>query len=125
MVTVATAEEVSAGIGASFTVPDTAKYATFTVTDQSIGEATFTFNGVNFVYRASKLSADKSLHGIDDDPTSENIITIDTRADVTVKIFEDYSQLATWRYNGTNYSLYMQKTVSDDTITELCDLLIK
>lgn len=125
VVAVSGAEEVADLVGISFSIPDTAKYTSFSVIKTFIGEARFTFNSIVFVYCGSKVSAEESLHRVEGDAVDLTSITIDTRATVSVTTFEGGSRVATWNYGGTNYSLYAEKAVSDDTITELCDLLIK
>jgi hypothetical protein len=118
-------EEVAAAAGISFSVPDSAKYATYSVVNTHIGEARFTFNSIVFVYCGSKLSAGESLHRVKGKAITTTTLTIDTRATVSVDSYQEGWRLASWNYKGTNYSLFTEKAVSDDTITELCDLLIK
>ncbi len=117
--------ELSERIGFTIDVPETVKYETFTIIDNTVGQAKFTFNGYIFVYRGSKLSADASLYQIDSNVVGTVDLTIDTRAVVNVKSLENGGRVAVWNYNGTNYTLYAQKSASDDVFTELLDLLIK
>ena len=119
------AEQVSATVGISFSIPESAKYASFNIVQTHIGEAKFTFNSVVFVYCGSKLSAGESLHRVQGNVMTTTTIQIDTRATVSVDSYEEGYRLASWNYMGTNYSLFSEKPVSDDLITELCDLLIK
>ena len=118
-------EEVAASVGISFAVPDTAKYATYSIVNTHVGEAKFTFNSVVFTYCGSKISAGESLHRVGGKVMTTTSLTIDTRATVSVDSYKEGWRLASWNYKGTNYTLFTEKAVSDDTITELCDLLIK
>ena len=125
VVSAQSADEVASSVGISFSVPDSAKYATYSIINTHIGEARFTFNSVVFVYCGSKISAGESLHRVNGKVTTTTTLEIDTRATVSVDSYQEGWRLASWNYGGTNYTLFTEKAVSDDAITELCDLLIK
>ena len=125
IVEVGGAEDIAATIGADFVVPSIVKYDTYSVIDGNIGEARFTFNSYVFEYRASKVKADSGLHGHSDDYHGTSTITIDTRAEVKVYSYSESGRVAVWNYKGTNYTLYSERNPTDDTYTELLDLLIR
>ena len=122
---VATAEELTERVGFTMAVPSTAKYATYSIIETTTAEARFSFNSFIFVYRGSKLNADAALHQKEGEAEATSTIEIDDRATVTISSYPDGSRIASWNYNGTNYTLYAQKSVVDDVFSELCDLIIK
>ena len=122
---VATADELTARAGFTMDIPKSAKYATFSIIETTTAEARFSFNSFIFVYRGSKLASGAALHQKGEDFAGNSTIEIGDRATVTISSLSDGSRVATWTYNGTNYSLFAQKSVSDDVFSELCDLLIK
>jgi len=122
---VASADELSARVGFTMSVPSTAKYTTFSIIETTTAEARFTFNSFIFIYRGSKISAGDALHGKGSDFVANTTLELDTRTTLTVSSMEDGSRVATWNYNGTNYSLFAQKAVTDDVFLELCDLIVK
>ncbi len=122
---VATADELSARVGFTVAVPSTAKYTTFSIIENTMAEARFTFNSFIFIYRGSKLTSGDALHGKGTDFIANTPLELGDRTTITVSSLADGSRLATWTYNGTNYSLFAQKAVTDDVFMELCDLIVK
>ncbi len=122
---VETADELSERLGFTMAVPSTAKYTTFSIIETTMGEVRFTFNSFIFIYRGSKISSDAALHEKGTDFEATSSIEVGERATVAISTYKDGSRVATWNYGGTNYSLFTQKSVPDDTFLELCDLIIK
>lgn len=117
-------ETLAAAVSVDVTVPSTAKYVTCSIVNDFIGEIEFSYNSIIFVYRASKLISGEDLHGFKD-LTSNGTVEIGDRAEIEMFTAEDGSRVATWYIKGTSYSVSSVKSVSDDFITELCDLIIK
>ncbi len=122
---VASAEELSERIGFTMAVPSTAKYTTFSIIENKIAQARFTFNSYIFIYRGSKLVSDNDLHEKGDKFEANTTLELGDRATLNVSTLADGSRLVTWNYNGTNHSLFAQKSVTDDMFLELCDLIVK
>lgn len=122
---VASANELSERVGFTMAVPSTAKYATFSIIENTMAEARFTFNSFIFIYRGSKLASGDALHEKGTDFEANTTLELDDRTTLTVSSMSDGSRVATWTYNGTNYSLFAQKAVTDDVFLELCDLIVK
>ena len=122
---VATADELSERVGFTMAVPSTAKYATFSIIETTTAEARFTFNSFIFIYRGSKLVSGDALHGKGTDFVANSPQELGDRTTITISSLTDGSRVATWTYNGTNYSLFAQKSVNDDVFMELCDLIVK
>ncbi len=122
---VETVEELSERVGFKMEVPSSAKYTTFSIIEKTTAEARFTFNSFIFIYRGSVLLSGNDLHEKGDKFISTNTLELDDRTVLTVNFLEDGSRLVTWYYGNTNYSLFTQKSVSDDVFLELCDLIVK
>ena len=122
---VETVEELSSRVGFKMEVPSSAKYTTFSIIEDTIAQARFTFNSFIFIYRGSVLNSGNDLHEKGDKFMSTNTLELGDRTVLSVNSLEDGSRLVTWTYGGTNYSLFTQKSVSDDVFMELCDLIVK
>lgn len=123
--TLSSAEEVSELLNVAFAVPATAKYCAFTITDNIVGQAHFTFNGFVFDMYASKLLSGTDLHQNKADYSGAVSLDFDDRADISINSYSDGSRVCEWTKDGTNYAIYCQKSANDDVFTELCDVIIK
>lgn len=117
-------ESLGDQIGFDIKIPSTAKNTGFAIINNVIGEVTFSFNSIVYMYRASKIVSGSQLHKIAFDDKSLSEIAIGDRAQVKAYTADDGGRVAQWYVDGTYYSLYTKKGISDDAITELCDLLI-
>lgn len=115
---------LSSQMGFEMSAPATAKNVECAMVDDLIGQITFSFNSVVFVYRGSKVMNGSSLYRAErlDDTKSE--IEIGDRATVSVYFDKEGGRIAEWSAGGTYYALTSVKGISDDQITELCDLII-
>ena len=117
-------DELSQRVGFDMSVPATAKNVECAVVNTTTGQITFSFNSIIYVLRGSKLVGGEQLHKKQADDSTHKQITVDERATVDLYTDRDGGRIAQWYVNGTNYALTSQKGVSDDALTELCDLLI-
>ncbi len=118
------AQTLSEQIGFDISAPATAKNVEYAIINDTIAQITFSFNSIIYEYRASKIYSGSQLHKKTLDENSQSELDIGQRA--TVELYRDTENglIAQWSAGGTNYSLYSVKNVSEDAITELCDLLI-
>ena len=123
--TLSSAAEVSELLNISFLVPATAKYTTFTITDNELAQAHFTFNGFVFDMYASKVLSGKNLCSVKADYAGALSLEFDERASLTASSYTDGSRSCEWTKDGTNYFLYCHKSASDDVFLEICDVIIK
>ena len=105
------------------TIPATAKDAEYAVVNELTAQATFTFNSIIYVFRASKIYSGEQLHGKNLN-TAERSIEIGDRATVTYCLDEQGGAVVQWTAGGTNYAFTSVKPLNDDIVTELCDLII-
>lgn len=117
-------ETLCAAVGVDMPLPSTAKNITCSIVNDFIGQIEFTFNSIIYVFRASKVNSGELLHGIDK-IESTGTIEIGDRAEIETFTVKEGGRVAIWYIEGTSYSVTSVKTVSDDALTELCDLLIK
>lgn len=117
-------ESLCEQIGLDMQVPSTAKSIECAVINNTIGEITFSFNSVIYVYRGSKLEKGVQLHKKAYNESSCRDVPLGERASLEFYNSDEGGCIAQWYLNGTNYSVTAQKAVSDDALTELCDLLI-
>lgn len=117
-------DELSERVGFEMSVPVTAKNVECAVVNTTTGQITFSFNTVIYVLRGSKLVGGELLHKKRVDNSTHTQVSIGQRATVDLYTDRDGGRIAQWYINGTNYTLTSQKDVSNDALTELCDLLI-
>lgn len=117
-------DELSERVGFEMSVPATAKNVECAVVNTTTGQITFSFNTVIYVLRGSKLVGGEQLHKKRVDNSTHTQVSIGQRATVDLYTDRDGGRIAQWYINGTNYTLTSQKDVSNDALTELCDLLI-
>lgn len=117
-------EELSERVGFDMSVPATAKNVECAVVNTTTGQVTFSFNSIIYVLRGSKLVGGELLHKKRVDDSTHTQVSIGQRATVDLYTDRDDGRVAQWYVNGTNYTLTSQKDVSNDALTELCDLLI-
>jgi len=117
-------DELSERVGFEMSVPATAKNVECAVVNTTTGQITFSFNTVIYVLRGSKLVGGELLHKKRVDNSTHTQVSIGQRATVDLYTDRDGGRIAQWYINGTNYTLTSQKDVSNDALTELCDLLI-
>lgn len=117
-------DELSERVGFEMSVPATAKNVKCAVVNTTTGQITFSFNTVIYVLRGSKLVGGELLHKKRVDNSTHTQVSIGQRATVDLYTDRDGGRIAQWYINGTNYTLTSQKDVSNDALTELCDLLI-
>ena len=117
-------DELSERVGFEMSVPATAKNVECAVVNTTTGQITFSFNTVIYVLRGSKLVGGELLHKKRVDNSTRTQVSIGQRATVDLYTDRDGGRIAQWYINGTNYTLTSQKDVSNDALTELCDLLI-
>ena len=117
-------DELSERVGCEMSVPATAKNVECAVVNTTTGQITFSFNTVIYVLRGSKLVGGELLHKKRVDNSTHTQVSIGQRATVDLYTDRDGGRIAQWYINGTNYTLTSQKDVSNDALTELCDLLI-
>ena len=117
-------QTLSEQIGFEMSAPATAKNVECAVINNIIGQITFSFNSIIYVYRGSKISGGAELHKKSYDESTHTEISIGDRAAVDLYTDDDGGRIAQWYLEGTYFSLCCQKDVSDDALTELCDLLI-
>ena len=117
-------DELSERVGFEMSVPATAKNVECVVVNTTTGQITFSFNTVIYVLRGSKLVGGELLHKKRVDNSTHTQVSIGQRATVDLYTDRDGGRIAQWYINGTNYTLTSQKDVSNDALTELCDLLI-
>lgn len=118
-------ESLSAQLGIDITVPSTARNVTCSIINGLIANVDFSFNTVLYNYRASKINSGALMSNVTGDITENGVIDIGDRAQVSTYTDEDGKRIAIWYKGGTHYVLSCAKAVSNDTLTELCDLLIK
>ncbi len=124
VVEVQTIEELSSLSGIDIKIPSTARNTSFSIINSIIAKADYSYNSVLFTHRASKLSSGETLSGITIKASRESKLTFDDRAEITVIDYPSGAREAVWYVNGTYNSLYSEKSISDDLITEICDLII-
>ena len=117
-------DELSERVGFEMSVPATAKNVECAVVNTTTGQITFSFNTVIYVLRGSKLVGGELLHKKRVDNSTHTQVSIGQRTTVDLYTDRDGGRIAQWYINGTNYTLTSQKDVSNDALTELCDLLI-
>lgn len=117
-------DELSERVGFEMSVPATAKNVECAVVNTTTGQITFSFNTVIYVLRGSKLVGGEQLHKKRVDNSTHSQVGIGQRATVDLYTDRDGGRIAQWYIKGTNYTLTSQKDVSNDALTELCDLLI-
>lgn len=118
------AQTLSEQIGFEMSAPATAKNVECAVINNTVGEIKFSFNSIIYEFRGSKLLSGSELHKNTYNESTRNEISIGERASVELYTDVEGGRIAQWYLNGTNFSLCCQKSVSDDALTELCDLLI-
>ena len=126
--TVETAESLEAlctQVGVEINVPSTARYQEYFVVNSVVARVNYSFNTVFFTHNASKVLSGTGLSGISDKIQYENSITLDNRAELKFYTYENGMREAVWTKNGVNHSICTEKNVTDDLLTELCDLVIK
>ncbi len=123
--TLSSAAEVAELLNIDFSVPATAKYTTFTITDNELAQAHFTFNGFVFDMYASKILLAKDMLSIKAQNIGAVSLEFDERADLSVISYSDGSRGCEWTKDGTHYVLYCHKSASDDVFLEICDVIIK
>ena len=119
----ADAAELSARIGIDVSLPDKATNAEFFIINDLIGETQFTYNGIIFTHRVSKVYSDTALCGIPGKTSKTDEFTIAEQTEVTIRTFKDGATVALWYENGNHHSLYSLKTVGTDVFTEICENL--
>lgn len=124
VVTLDSAEQISNTLGIDFKIPSTAKYYAFTVENDIVGKARFTFSGYIFELYASKVVSGDGLFQKSEKIDSTVGLEFDSRAQISVNSYSDGSRSAVWTKNGTNYLAFAQKPVTDDLFLELCDIII-
>lgn len=117
-------ENLTAQVGFEITIPATARNISYYIENDIIAEINFAYNGIMYKYRASKVTAGTGLHGKTGKLENETRMQIGDRADIIMYTALEGARIATWSKDGTNYSIYTEKNASDDTIIELCDLLV-
>ncbi len=118
-------KSLSEQIGFDVTVPSTARNVTCTIIDNVISNVNFDYNSILFEFRASKVISGEQLYGINKKITSDNKLQIDKRAEVETYLIDGGGRIAYWYKDGTHYSLICFKTISNDALTEILDLMIK
>lgn len=117
-------QSLSDQVGVSMTVPATAKNVECSIINNIVGRITFSFNSIIYEYRSSKLLSGRQLSKKTYSDSTRSDISIGDRASLQLYTDGDGGRIAVWSLEGTNYSLYCRKNISNDALTELCDLLI-
>lgn len=118
-------ESLCTQVGVEINLPGTARYKEFFVVNSVVARVKYSFNSVFFTHSASKILSGEGLSGITDKIQSESSFTLDKRAELKYYTYENGRREAVWTKDGVNHSIYAEKNVSDDLLTELCDLVIK
>ena len=105
------------------TLPDDASNEKCAVISDLIGEVEFTYQGIVFVHRTSKVYSDKTLYGKTEPVKFRETATLGESIEVTINSFKNGETLALWYDEGVFHSLYSQKIISTDILIELCEYL--
>ena len=118
------AEDVARQLNINITLPDTARNVECAIVNDIIAQINFSFNSILYEYRASKLIYDQQLCKRTYNASKGVTLNIGDRAQLEVFDADEGGKAVLWYVEGTCYSLTCSKNISNDAITELCDLLV-
>jgi len=106
-------------LGISMTLPAGATETVYSLIDDDVAQITFSYNGIAYTYRGSKLCKDQALDGIYDNFT-DGYFNIDLNgSDFELYTAVNGNRLASWSIDEVNYSLYSGETVENTVLENL------